>query len=201
LNTNDIKILKSTDIFDYVDDNKGILQNMITEDILHKYNKVGVPCHNLKLKVGDICFIMRNLLKKQGLTNNTRVKITQIKKYSIRVCTIDTDIIKFFTIPRIPFKVTLPYGRSFTMIRKQFPLRLAYAMTYNKSQGQEFDRVVVDVRKQPFTHGHLYVALSRIRIANNIRLFIEKNIGLSDNDDLLFDPPIVTNVVYKNLSI
>ena len=45
------------------------------------------------------------------------------------------------------------------------------------------------------------VALSRIRIANNIRLFSEKNIGLSDNDDLLFDPPIVTNVVYKNLSI
>ena len=38
-------------------------------------------------------------------------------------------------------------------------------------------------------------------IANNIRLFIEKNIGLSDTDDLLFDPPIVTNVVFKTLSI
>jgi hypothetical protein len=195
LNTNDLKILKSTDIFDYVDDNKGILQNMITEDILHKYNKVGFPCHNIKLKVGDICFIMRNLLKKQGLTNNTRVKLTQIKKYSIRVCTIDTDIIKFFTIPRIPFKVTLSYGRSFTMIRKQFPLRLAYSMTYNKSQGQELKKCLVDIRSPPFVHGHLYVSLSRIRFFDNIRIFCTNdNI---DNDDCI----VVKNYIYNQLKI
>ena len=146
--------------------------------------------------------VMRNLNEREGIAKNTRVKILDIRPYIIRVCTLHPTNPKYYNIPRIRFTVTLPYGRSIKMERKQFPLRLAYAMTYNKSQGQEFDRVVVDVRKQPFTHGHLYVALSRIRIANNIRLFIEKsNIGLSDNDDLLLDPPIVTNVVYKNLSI
>ena len=77
---------------------------------------------------------MRNLLKKEGLTNNTRVKIVSINQYTIKVHTIDTKTPKFFVIPRIIFKVTLPYGRSFTMVRKQFPLRLAYSMTYNKSQ-------------------------------------------------------------------
>ena len=82
------------------------------------------------------------------------------------------------------------------MERRQFPLRLAYAMTYNKSQGQEFDKVLVDIRKQPFTHGHLYVALSRIRIARNIRLFDFATTEFYNNE-----LPIVTNIVYKHLAI
>ena len=85
------------------------------------------------------------------------------------------------------------------MERRQFPLRLAYSMTYNKSQGQEFDKVCVDIRKHPFTHGHLYVALSRIRIASNLRLFT--NPQSNSNTDEFPEPPIVTNVVYKQLSI
>ena len=137
--------MRSSDYFDCVDDPKNILQGMINDDILHKFNKNGVPPHLLKLKEGDICFIMRNLLKKEGLTNNTRVKIIKINNYSVRVCTIDTKIPKFFLIPRIIFKVSLPYGRSFTITRKQFPLRLAYAMTYNKSQGQELNLCLVEV--------------------------------------------------------
>ena len=194
LNPNQEYILKSSDIFDYVDDPKNILQNMITDEVLHRYNKVGVPRHILKLKVGDICFIMRNLLKKDGLTNNTRVKITEIKKYSIRVCTIDTNIPKFFLIPRIIFKVTLPYGRSFTMIRKQYPLRLAYSMTYNKSQGQELKKCIVDIRSPPFVHGHLYVALSRIRHFDDIRIFCTNN-NIEDNSI------IIKNYIYNQLRI
>jgi hypothetical protein len=194
LNTNTEHILESIDKFDHVDDNKNILKKMITKEILHRYNKTGVPPHILKLKVGDICFVMRNLLKKEGLTNNTRVRITEIKKYSIRVCTIDTNTIKFFTIPRIPFKVTLPYGRSFTMLRKQFPLRLAYSMTYNKSQGQELKKCLVDIRSPPFVHGHLYVSLSRIRYFDNIRIFCTED-NIDDNCI------IIKNYIYNQLKI
>ena len=46
--------------------------------------------------------------------------------------------------------------------RKQFPIRLCFAMTVNKSQGQSLDTVGVDLRAPPFTHGQLYVALSRV---------------------------------------
>jgi hypothetical protein len=196
LNENEPHIYKSSDAFDYVDDPNDILKEMLTEEVLHRFNKTGVPKHILKLKVNDICFVMRNLLKKEGLTNNTRVKITELKRFSIRVCTVDTEIPKFFIIPRILFKVTLPYGRSFTMLRKQFPLRLAYSMTYNKSQGQELKRCLVDIRKPPFVHGHLYVALSRIRYFDDIRIFCtDENI---DNQDNCI---VINNFVYNRLRI
>ena len=93
------------------------------------------------------------------------------------------------------FRVTLSYGRSFTMLRKQFPLRLAYSMTYNKSQGQELKRCVVDIRSPPFVHGHLYVALSRIRHYDDIRIFCtDDNI---DEDGCI----IIKNYIYNRLRI
>jgi citrate lyase synthetase len=90
--------------------------------------------------------------------------------------------------------------------RKQFPLRLAYSMTYNKSQGQEFEQALVDIRNNPFTHGHLYVALTRVRKAKNVRLFTNPP-KVSTEDGRTFlpldppDPPIVTNVVYDMLKL
>ena len=66
-------------------------------------------------------------------------------------------------IPKIRFKFKLDYGESYQMMRCQFPLRLAYCMTYIKSQSQTFEKILLDCIGEPFTHGHLYVATSRIR--------------------------------------
>ena len=82
---------------------------MITKDVLESYNMSNVPPHKLNLKINDICFIMRNLNKKEGLTNNTRVRIMYIGKNFVRVCTLN-KYPKFFNIPRIRFNVNLPYG-------------------------------------------------------------------------------------------
>ena len=75
----------------------------------------------------------------------------------------------------------------FTLCRKQFPVTGAFAMTINKSQGQGFDHVGLYMGKPVFSHGQLYVALSRSKHPENIRI-------CTDTGEP-FDK--LTNVVYK----
>jgi hypothetical protein len=59
------------------------------------------------------------------------------------------------------------------MKRRQFPCRPAFAMTINKSQGGTFEKIGVDLTKDVFSHGQLYVALSRVRRKSNITIFLQ----------------------------
>ena len=53
---------------------------------------------------------------------------------------------------------------------KQYPLRLAWAMTIHKSQGKTFEKVLIDLGKGSFAHGQTYVALSRCTTLGGIIL-------------------------------
>ena len=59
---------------------------------------------------------------------------------------------------------------NWTVQRRQFPLRLAYAATFNSCQGLTLDRVVLDLTKPVFAHGQLYTSLSRVRSGSDIRI-------------------------------
>lgn len=65
----------------------------------------------------------------------------------------------------------------------QYPLKLAWAVTIHKSQGQTFERVVIDVGYGTFAHGQMYVALSRCTSLDGIILKkpIAKSHVLMDN--------------------
>ena len=203
MNNNPIREYRSKDAVVDIDDPYGYIASMITESVMARFDVTGVPNHVLSLKVNDICMVMRNLNRKEGLAKNLRVKIVRMDDHVIRVCTLNPENPRYYNIPRIRFSVKLPYGRSIKIERRQFPLRLAYSMTFNKSQGQEFQMVLADIRNNPFTHGHLYVALSRIRIARNIKLFTNGppvNVHESD-EDRLAAVPTVTNVVFEKLRL
>jgi len=77
--------------------------------------------------------------------------------------------------------------------RRQFPLRLAYCIRVNKSQGQEYKNVLIDLRKHSFAHGHLYVALSRAKYYNKVVIIVIEYYT-RDNSN-----PIVKNIIYPEL--
>lgn len=76
---------------------------------------------------------------------------------------------------------------------KQYPLRLAWAITIHKSQGMSLDKVCLDFSRSPFAHGQTYVALSRCRSLEGIVL--TKKIW---PNDVLIDERIVE--FHKRLS-
>lgn len=77
-------------------------------------------------------------------------------------------------------------NKPFIQRTKQFPIKLAYAFTIHKAQGQTYDKVIIDLNSHIFATGQLYVALSRAKSLQS--LYLTKPIAYSDiiSDDSIF---------------
>jgi len=59
-------------------------------------------------------------------------------------------------------------GLPFTLRCRQFPVRLCYCMTMNKAQSQTLVNIGLYLPQSVFTHGQLYVGLSRARLLHAV---------------------------------
>ncbi|XP_045456894.1 uncharacterized protein LOC123666920 [Melitaea cinxia] len=138
----------------------------------------GIPPHKLILKVGSPVILLRNL-NPPKLCNGTRLKIVKLKNFLIE-CTILTGCGTGDTV-LIPRIAMIPSELPFQFKRLQFPIKLAFGITINKAQGQTLKVAGIDLTDQCFSHGQLYVALSREMGVPPILTFLIQNLYLDES--------------------
>ncbi|CAL1363258.1 unnamed protein product [Linum trigynum] len=167
------------------------LENLYPVELLNSLVFNGMPEHKLSLKLYTPIMLLRNIDPPAGMCNGTRLMVvhlgTNVIKGIILTGTYEGTVV---AVPRISLNFS-EHKWPFTMKRRQFPVRLCYAMTINKSQGQTLDRAGVFLPKPGFSHGQLYVAISRVRSAAGLRFLIHNDSSLPTN--------CTKNVVYTEL--
>ncbi|KAL6176715.1 hypothetical protein ACLB2K_053348 [Fragaria x ananassa] len=177
--------------FDYVEDDT---RNLYQQEFLNSISPSGMPPHQLTIKRDAPIMLLRNIDPKMGLCNGTR--LTCRGTYNNLI---DAEILsgqfagtRVF-LPRISIKSGENSGLPFEMTRKQFPVKLSFALTINKSQGQTIPNVGIYLPDHVFSHGQLYVALSRGISRATTKVLVKK--GSIVGEEEVF----TRNVVYKEI--
>ncbi|KAJ2913726.1 hypothetical protein MD484_g6699, partial [Candolleomyces efflorescens] len=142
-------------------------------EFLRSIHASGLPPGELSVKIGAPLILLRNLSPKDGLCNGTRMILTRMSNRVLEVEIIGGEHNgKLAFIPRISLIPTDISDLTFKFRRLQFPVRLAFALTINKAQGQSVRYIGVDLRVPVFAHGQLYVALSRATSRHRVKILL-----------------------------
>jgi ATP-dependent exoDNAse (exonuclease V) alpha subunit len=140
----------------------------------------------LRLKAGAKIVLLRNDPQKRWV-NGTRATIARLQKERVWI---DVNSKQYELEKHVWEKIRYEYDPAKKRIAekiigsfKQFPARLAWALTIHKSQGMTLDNVYLDLARGAFAHGQTYVALSRCRSMNGLALARPLR-----PDDIIVDP-------------
>ncbi|GJW79427.1 DNA helicase [Tanacetum coccineum] len=161
----------------------GEVELLYPTEYLNILNFAGIPPHELKLKIGTPIMLLRNINIIGGLCNGTRMIVKQLLPRVIEAQIIKgTRISQKAYIPRIPLTMKDP-KLPFVFKRKQFPVKVCYAMTINKSQGQSLKRIGIYLPEPVFGHGQLSMEQAR-----------DITISQQDKGKIILMEPEVTNI-------
>ena len=185
----DVKSYLSCDTISNANES-GPFGDMEPPELLHSLKISGLPNHCLDLKVGALVILLRNLNQSIGLCNGTRLIISKLGDRVIEGKVITgSKVGETVLIPRIDLTPSnLP---DLQIRRRQFPLKLAFAMTINKSQGQTLNRVGIYLPRPVFSHGQLYVALSRVSSPSGLKVLLCNKMRVPVD--------VIKNVVYRDV--
>jgi hypothetical protein len=139
-------------------------------EFINGLNPSGLPPHHLVLKKHSSIMLLRNLDPANGHCNGTRYHIINMHDHIIEATVAyGAHAGKKLFIPRIPLKPT-DFTYPFEMQRRQFPVKPAFAMTANKSQGQTLKRIGIYLSREMFSHGQNYVSQSRVTSKSDLKI-------------------------------
>jgi len=171
--------------------NSDHIDDVHTPEFLNTITASGLPIHKLGLKVGVPVMLLRNIDTRYGLCNGTKLVIIRMGRYVIDGRVISrTNVGDQVFVSRLslsPSDVRIP----FKFQRRQFPLTISFTMTINKSQEQLLKHVGVYLRTPVFSHGQLFVVVSRVTSRERLKILITDEDGEDTN--------VTSNVVYEEV--
>lgn len=141
----------------------------IGQEYLNTVSINNFPEHTLHLRPGLPVILLRNLNVADGLCNGTRLIIIDMTERVLQCRVISgpkADQIIF--LPKIWLIHEPDSNFAVKFSRQQFPIAEAFCLTINKAQGQSLNKVGILLPNPVFSHGQLYVALSRCRSLENM---------------------------------
>ena len=143
----------------------------LTTEVLNNIELSGMPAHKIRLKTGAPVILIRNLDAPRVVNGTLCVVKTPLQNVLELTVLTGPDRGHSIFVPRLPLESSADSGLGFSFRRLQFPVSVAFGMTINRSQGQTKKRVGVCLTNPVFSHGQLYVAMSRVGTIGGIELF------------------------------
>ena len=160
----------------------------------NRLNPTGLPSHRIVLKSGVPLMMLRNIDPSSGLVNGTRMTFLSVSGNGrVMYCSIydeNSQTQVTVAIPQISLRPT-EKEYPFEWSRRQFPVRVAFATTINKAQGDSLKKIGVWLKQPVFGHGQFYVAPSRVGAPDRCTFAIKTMPGEPFNK--------TRNVVYKEV--